>query len=167
MKGHIFWKMSTFLVNVEALACRSSGHGKTETPPIFTLCDSLEKKKELNMWHLLNRSSSSLDAAYIRNKSTTESLTSLSSSKILMISIFKSVSCHTAGGGGNTAMTLCPDQQQCLVILHHKKSLSAHRSKLASLLEKQPHLHVPQIVSFLVLMLYKILEYQCHLQLIL
>ena len=47
---------------------------------------------------------------------------------------------------------------------HRKKPLSAHRSKLASLLEKQPHLHVPQIVSFLVLMLYKILEYQCHLK---
>ena len=58
----------------------------------------------------------------------------------------------------------CPDQQQCLVILHHKKSLSAHRLKLASLLEKQPHLHVPQIFSFLVLMLYKIPEYQCHLK---
>ena len=43
-------------------------HGKTETPPVFTLCDSLEKKKELNMWHLSNRSSSSLDAAYLERK---------------------------------------------------------------------------------------------------
>ena len=43
-------------------------HGKAETPPILTLWDSLEKKKELNMWHLLNSSSSSLDAAYLKRK---------------------------------------------------------------------------------------------------
>lgn len=43
-------------------------HGKTETPPVFTLRESLEKKKVLNMWHLSNRSSSSLDAAYLERK---------------------------------------------------------------------------------------------------